>query len=62
LKIPISIDGLKRNANQESVAMKRPRFLPDDFTLALIATVSTASWFPASGRIAVFHAWCKIAA
>lgn len=32
--------------------MKRPRFLPDDFTLALIATVSTASWFPASGRIA----------
>jgi len=33
--------------------MKRPRFLPDDFTLALISTVTLASWFPASGRIAV---------
>ena len=32
--------------------MKRPRFLPDNFTLALITTVLTASFFPASGRAA----------
>jgi len=33
--------------------MKRPRFLPDNFTLALVCTVLTASFLPASGRSAV---------
>lgn len=32
--------------------MNRPRFLPDNFTLALLATVTLASLLPASGRIA----------
>lgn len=32
--------------------MARPRFLPDNFTLALIATVSTASLLPCSGSTA----------
>jgi sodium/bile acid cotransporter 7 len=33
--------------------MKRPRFLPDNFTLAMIATVVAASLFPCHGRGAV---------
>jgi len=32
--------------------MNRPRFLPDNFTLALLATVTLASLLPASGRVA----------
>ena len=32
--------------------MNRPRFLPDNFTLALLATVTLASLLPASGRMA----------
>ena len=32
--------------------MIRPRFLPDNFTLALLATVTLASLLPASGRMA----------
>ncbi|WP_432379951.1 bile acid:sodium symporter family protein [Duganella sp. P38] len=33
--------------------MKRPRFLPDNFTLAMIATVAAASVFPCHGQGAV---------
>jgi sodium/bile acid cotransporter 7 len=33
--------------------MKRPRFLPDNFTLAMIATVIAASVFPCHGQAAV---------
>lgn len=33
--------------------MSRPRFLPDDFTLALIFVVIAASVFPCEGRVAV---------
>jgi sodium/bile acid cotransporter 7 len=29
--------------------MNRPRFLPDDFTLALVSTVALAGWLPAHG-------------
>jgi len=32
--------------------MNRPRFLPDNFTLALLATITLASLLPASGRMA----------
>ncbi|MDB5850180.1 MAG: bile acid:sodium symporter [Rhodoferax sp.] len=32
--------------------MSRPRFLPDNFTLALVATVALASLLPASGNVA----------
>ncbi len=34
--------------------MARPRFLPDNFTLALVATVTLASFWPASGGTAHF--------
>ena len=34
--------------------MTRPRFLPDNFTLALVCTVTLASLLPASGRAAHF--------
>ena len=34
--------------------MSRPRFLPDNFTLALLSVVTLASLLPASGRIAHF--------
>jgi len=34
--------------------MNRPRFLPDNFTLALLGTVALASLLPASGRMAHF--------
>ncbi|CRM16513.1 Sodium Bile acid symporter family protein [Pseudomonas sp. 31 R 17] len=37
--------------------MTRPRFLPDNFTLALIATVILASLLPASGQTAVAFGW-----
>ncbi|MDR3427688.1 bile acid:sodium symporter family protein [Silvimonas sp.] len=37
--------------------MKRPRFLPDNFTLALIATVITASFLPVQGHTAVAFGW-----
>jgi sodium/bile acid cotransporter 7 len=37
--------------------MTRPRFLPDNFTLALIATVIIASLLPASGQTAVAFGW-----
>jgi sodium/bile acid cotransporter 7 len=33
-------------------AMPRPKFLPDNFTLALVATVALASLLPASGAVA----------
>lgn len=32
---------------------QRPRFLPDNFTLALIATVTLASFFPCEGKVAL---------
>ncbi|MDR3453641.1 MAG: bile acid:sodium symporter [Rhodoferax sp.] len=32
--------------------MLRPRFLPDNFTLALVTTVALASWWPARGALA----------
>ncbi|WP_144267250.1 bile acid:sodium symporter, partial [Comamonas thiooxydans] len=34
--------------------MSRPRFVPDNFTLALIATVIFASFLPASGQVAKY--------
>jgi len=34
--------------------MSRPRFLPDNFTLALLSVVTLASLLPASGRLAHF--------
>ena len=37
--------------------MTRPRFLPDNFTLTLIATVILASLLPASGQTAVAFGW-----
>ena len=37
--------------------MKRPRFLPDNFTLILIATVVLASLLPVSGQAAVAFGW-----
>lgn len=37
--------------------MTRPRFLPDNFTLILIATVILASLLPASGQTAVAFGW-----
>ena len=37
--------------------MTRPRFLPDNFTLTLIATVILASLLPASGQTAVAFDW-----
>ena len=37
--------------------MTRPRFLPDNFTLTLIATVLLASLLPASGQTAVAFGW-----
>lgn len=44
--------------------MKRPRFLPDNFTLCLLATVITASLLPCSGQTAEVFDWitnCAIA-
>jgi sodium/bile acid cotransporter 7 len=32
--------------------MTRPRFLPDDFTLLLIAVITLASLWPAQGGVA----------
>lgn len=37
--------------------MTRPRFLPDDFTLALIFVVIVASIFPCEGQVAVVLDW-----
>lgn len=37
--------------------MTRPRFLPDNFTLTLIATVALASLLPVSGQAAVAFGW-----
>jgi len=37
--------------------MTRPRFLPDNFTLTLIAVVLFASFLPASGQVAVGFGW-----
>jgi len=37
--------------------MTRPRFLPDNFTLALLATVTLASLLPASGWMAHVFEW-----
>ena len=37
--------------------MTRPRFLPDNFTLTLIATVILASLLPVSGQTAVAFGW-----
>jgi sodium/bile acid cotransporter 7 len=33
--------------------MARPKFLPDNFTLAMIFTVAAASFFPCTGQTAV---------
>ncbi|CDH71322.1 putative protein PA2026 [Pseudomonas aeruginosa MH38] len=41
----------------QSVPMSRPRFLPDNFTLALIATVLLATFLPCSGQTAVVFEW-----
>ena len=37
--------------------MTRPRFLPDNFTLVLVATVLLASFLPASGQTAMAFGW-----
>jgi sodium/bile acid cotransporter 7 len=37
--------------------MTRPRFLPDNFTLALVTVVVIASLLPASGQVAVGFGW-----
>ncbi|HXR01423.1 MAG TPA: bile acid:sodium symporter family protein [Pseudomonas sp.] len=37
--------------------MNRPRFLPDNFTLTLVAVVIIASFLPASGQVAVGFGW-----
>ena len=37
--------------------MTRPRFLPDNFTLALVAVVIIASFLPATGQVAVGFGW-----
>ncbi|MCY1269194.1 hypothetical protein D9M68_203660 [compost metagenome] len=37
--------------------MARPRLLPDNFTLALIATVAAASLLPCTGQVAVVFSW-----
>ena len=37
--------------------MTRPRFLPDNFTLALVTVVIIASLLPASGQVAVGFGW-----
>ncbi|AGI24568.1 bile acid:sodium symporter family protein [Pseudomonas sp. MT3] len=37
--------------------MARPRLLPDNFTLALIATVTAASLLPCEGTVAVIFGW-----
>jgi sodium/bile acid cotransporter 7 len=37
--------------------MTRPRFLPDNFTLALVTVVIIASILPASGQVAVGFGW-----
>ena len=37
--------------------MSRPRFLPDNFTLTLVAVVIIASFLPASGQVAVGFGW-----
>ncbi|SBW81567.1 Uncharacterized protein PA2026 [Pseudomonas veronii 1YdBTEX2] len=44
-------------ATPEDPLMTRPRFLPDNFTLTLIATVLLASLLPASGQTAVAFGW-----
>ena len=42
--------------------MPRPRFLPDDFTLALIAVVTLASLWPVQGAVAQGFEWLTTAA
>ncbi len=42
--------------------MTRPRFLPDDFTLLLIAVVTLASLWPAQGAVAQGFEWLTTAA
>lgn len=42
--------------------MARPRFLPDNFTLALLTTVALASLLPASGTVAHFFEKLTVAA
>lgn len=37
--------------------MTRPRFLPDNFTLTLVAVVLLASFLPATGQVAVGFGW-----
>lgn len=37
--------------------MTRPRFLPDNFTLALVTVVIIASLLPASGQVAIGFGW-----
>ncbi len=42
--------------------MTRPRFLPDDFTLLLIAVITLASLWPAQGAVAQGFEWLTTAA
>ena len=42
--------------------MQRPRFLPDDFTLILLAVVTLASLWPARGGVAQAFEWITSAA
>lgn len=42
--------------------MQRPRFLPDDFTLALLVVVALASIWPAQGGVAQAFEWITTAA
>ncbi|GBL59024.1 putative transporter, bile acid/Na+ symporter family [Pseudomonas citronellolis] len=39
------------------IAMARPRLLPDNFTLALVATVAIASLLPCQGQVATAFGW-----
>ena len=49
-------------ASLHAPAMARSRFLPDNFTLALVATVALASLLPASGGAARFFEGLTVAA
>src|SRR5690606_41457555 len=46
-----------QRCNPERVRMARPRFLPDNFTLCLVAAMATASVLPVQGLPAVVFGW-----
>src|SRR5690606_6880983 len=46
-----------QRCNPERVRMARPRFLPDNFTLCLVAAMATASVLPVQGQTAVVFGW-----